>query len=78
MSRFGWWWHSCGGRIRQSKHDKHSCVYLIEAHPKHGVRAKEMLATMERRRDTLWTSVFTVGEVLTGPYKRGASDLAPG
>jgi len=40
-------------------------VYLIEAHPKHGVRAKEMLATMERRRDTLCTSVFTVGEVLT-------------
>ena len=51
-------------------------VYLIEAHPKHGVRAKEILATMERRRDTLCTSVFTVGEVLTGPYKRGASDLA--
>jgi len=51
-------------------------VYLIEAHPKHGVRAREILATMERRRDTLCTSVFTVGEVLTGPYKRGASDLA--
>ncbi len=51
-------------------------VYLIEAHPKHGVRAKEMLATMERRRDTLCTSVFTLGEVLTGPYKRGASGLA--
>jgi predicted nucleic acid-binding protein len=51
-------------------------VYLIEAHPKHGVRAKEMLAAMVRRRDTLCTSVFTVGEILTGPYKRGASDLA--
>ena len=51
-------------------------VYLIEAHPKHGVRVKEILATMERRRDTLCTSVFTVGEVLTGPYKRGASDVA--
>jgi uncharacterized protein len=51
-------------------------VYLMEAHPKHGVRAKEMLATMERRRDTLCTSVFTVGEVLTGPYTRVASDLA--
>jgi predicted nucleic acid-binding protein len=51
-------------------------VYLIEAHPEHGVRAKEIFAAMNRRRDTLCTSVFTIGEVLTGPYKKGAVELA--
>ena len=29
-----------------------------------------------RRRDTLCTSVFTVGEVLTGLYKRGEIEMA--
>jgi predicted nucleic acid-binding protein len=51
-------------------------VYLIEAHPEHGVRAREIFASMNRRRDSLCTSVFTVGEVLTGPYKKGAVELA--
>jgi predicted nucleic acid-binding protein len=31
---------------------------------------------MRERGDTLCTSVFTVGEVLTGPYKRGATETA--
>ena len=51
-------------------------VYLIEAHPEHGVRAREIFAAMKMRRDTLCTSVFTIGEVLTGPYKKGAVELA--
>jgi len=50
-------------------------VYLIEASAEHGNRVKEILATMERRRDTLCTSLFTIGEVLTGPYKNGALNL---
>lgn len=51
-------------------------VYFIEEHPEHTLRVREVLATMERRRDTLCTSVFTLGEVLTGPYKKGAVELA--
>jgi predicted nucleic acid-binding protein len=50
-------------------------VYLIEEHPEHTVRVREILVSMERRRDTLCTSVFTIGEVLTGPYKRGATEV---
>ena len=51
-------------------------VYLIEAHPDHGARAREILAAMSRRRDSLCTSAFTVGEVLRGPYIKGAVELA--
>src|SRR5436305_12006148 len=47
-------------------------VYFIEDNPKFKPRVKSILATMHKRQDTLCTSVFTVGEVLTGPYKRGA------
>jgi predicted nucleic acid-binding protein len=50
-------------------------VYFIEDHPQYKPRVKSILATMHRRQDTLCTSVFTVGEILTGPYKRGASAL---
>lgn len=50
-------------------------AYMIEAHPEHGVRTKQILAAMRNRRDILCTSIFTLGEVLTGPYKRGAMDL---
>jgi predicted nucleic acid-binding protein len=31
---------------------------------------------MEQRRDTLCTSAFTLGEVLTGPYRKNALDTA--
>ena len=50
-------------------------VYFIEDHPQYKMRVKSILATMHRRQDTLCASVFTVGEVLTGPYKRGASAI---
>ena len=50
-------------------------VYFIEDHPQYKLRVKSILATMHRRQDTLGTSVFAVGEVLTGPYKRGASAI---
>ncbi len=49
-------------------------VYLFEAHPEHAGRVEHIYRAMERRRDTLCTSVFTLGEILTGVYKRKALD----
>jgi predicted nucleic acid-binding protein len=51
-------------------------AYLIEANPEHGFRVQQILSSMKKRQDTLCTSIFTIGEVLTGPYKKGAFDLA--
>jgi len=51
-------------------------AYLIEANPEHGLRVQEILGGMKKRQDTLCTSIFTIGEVLTGPYKKGAIALA--
>jgi predicted nucleic acid-binding protein len=51
-------------------------VYLIEYYPEHGPRTEEIRNKMQERGDSLCTSVFTVGELLTGFYKRGAHDLA--
>ena len=47
-------------------------IYLIEANPQYAPRVKAIYEEMLRRRDTLCTSVFTLGEVLTGPRKVGA------
>jgi predicted nucleic acid-binding protein len=44
-------------------------IYLLEANPVFGQRVQRMHETMLRRGDMLCTSVFTVGEVLTGPRK---------
>ena len=51
-------------------------VYLIEANPDHGPRPKEIRAKMRERGDSLCTSVLTVGEILTGYYKRGERKTA--
>ena len=50
-------------------------VYFIEGHPQFGERVKQIYASISRRQDTLCTSVFTLGEVLTGLEKKGAQDL---
>jgi len=50
-------------------------IYLLEADPRFGPRVLRIKEEMTRRGDRLCTSAFTVGEVLTGPRKRGASDL---
>jgi len=50
-------------------------VYLIEENPEFYARVKQIYQAMARRQDTLCTSVFTIGEVLTGPHKKGAQDL---
>lgn len=50
-------------------------VYLFEDNPEYVARVREIHTAIEKRRDTLCTSIFTVGEVLTGPCKRGALDV---
>ena len=51
-------------------------IYRLEDHPQHAERMNRIHERMEERGDKLCTSVFTVGEVLTGIYKRGALEMA--
>jgi predicted nucleic acid-binding protein len=51
-------------------------VYWLEDHPLHAGRMDRIREWMELRGDTLCTSAFTVGEVLTGPYRSGAIETA--
>jgi len=51
-------------------------IYWIEEHPEYSVRVGELHKTMMGRGDTLCTSVFTAGEILTSMYKRGAAEQA--
>lgn len=51
-------------------------VYWLEDHPDHSARMNQIRKRMEARRDTLCSSIFTVGEVLTGFYNRGALEAA--
>lgn len=46
-------------------------IYLLEGNLVYAQKVKAILAEMQRRGDTLCTSVFTLGEVLTGPRKYG-------
>ncbi|HEV2990136.1 MAG TPA: PIN domain-containing protein [Candidatus Angelobacter sp.] len=48
-------------------------VYWLEGHSTYAKRVQHILSKMEARRDRLCTSVFTVAEVLVGPYKVGDS-----
>jgi predicted nucleic acid-binding protein len=45
-------------------------IYLLEGNPVFGKRVEHFYEAMLRRGDILCTSIFTVGEVLTGPQKR--------
>jgi|ERR1051326_310007 predicted nucleic acid-binding protein len=51
-------------------------VYWLEDQPQHADRVHQIWTAMEARGDTLCSSVFTVGEVMVGPYKRGRLDVA--
>ncbi len=51
-------------------------IYWLEDHPQHADRINLIRERMEARGDKLCTSAFTVGEVLTGIYKRGAQEVA--
>lgn len=50
-------------------------IYWIEDHPVYAPTVERIANAMQRRGDTLLTSVFTVGEVLVGPMKQGRSDI---
>jgi predicted nucleic acid-binding protein len=49
-------------------------VYWLENHPRYAKRVRHILSKMKERQDQLCTSSFTVGEILVGPYKVGASE----
>ncbi|HKR97820.1 MAG TPA: type II toxin-antitoxin system VapC family toxin [Candidatus Angelobacter sp.] len=46
-------------------------VYLLENHPVYAKRVQQIRSRMNERHDRLYTSAFTVGEILTGTYKAG-------
>ena len=48
-------------------------IYLLEGNPQFSPRVEAILKRMQERGDTLCTSVFTLGEVLIGPRKVGAT-----
>jgi predicted nucleic acid-binding protein len=51
-------------------------VYWLEDNPSYADRVQGIWEAMKRRGDTLCSSVFTVGEALTGSYKRGSPEAA--
>ena len=51
-------------------------IYWLEAHPRHGPQVQRVHRQMEQRGDELCTSVFTLGEILTGAYKTGHTSEA--
>ena len=51
-------------------------VYWLEEHPQHSLRVGEIRDKMNARGDTLCTSSLTLGEILTGIYKKGDPSVA--
>ena len=51
-------------------------LYWLEEHPKYAPGIARLLERMTERQDTLYTSAFTIAELLVGPYKRGDEGLA--
>jgi len=51
-------------------------IYLLESHPQLSPKVERILRQIESRGDTLMTSVFTIGEVLTGPRRAGVTKIA--
>lgn len=56
--------------------DTNIFIYLIESRGSHGQKAAELLERMTVRRDTVYTSTLTLGEVLTLPLHKGDVKLA--
>lgn len=50
-------------------------IYLLEGNPQFLPKVQRILGQMGTRGDTLTTSVFTLGEVLTGPRRAGAGEV---
>lgn len=55
--------------------DTNLFIYLVEAHPKYSQRVVELRRRMLKRRDQLYTSALTLGEVLVKPVETGNEAL---
>ena len=53
-------------------------VYWIEVHPRFGPRVAALHERMQERKDQLFTSTLTIGELLAGAYSAGNAALAVG
>jgi predicted nucleic acid-binding protein len=51
-------------------------VYWLEDHPQQAPKVKRIFEKMEQRSDVLCTSTFTMAELLVGPKKHRAPDVA--
>ena len=51
-------------------------IYWFEEDSRYIERVHTILTSMRQRKDTLCTSLFTVGEILVVPYKKGAHEAA--
>lgn len=47
-------------------------IYLLEGNPIFGPKVRKILSRIVSRGDALSTSVFSLGEILTGPRRRGS------
>lgn len=56
--------------------DTNLFIYLLEDHGELADRVETLLARMKARGDQLYTSVLTLGEVLTRPLRENRMDLA--
>jgi predicted nucleic acid-binding protein len=51
-------------------------IYWLENNPQFATRVGQIRARMEERGDELITGAFTFGEVMAGPYRIGAYQIA--
>jgi predicted nucleic acid-binding protein len=51
-------------------------IYWLDIHPQYGKHVERIRQRMVQRGDRLCTSIFTLGEVLTGAYKTGRTTEA--
>jgi uncharacterized protein len=47
-------------------------IYMLEGNPIFGPKVRRILNQVVNRGDTLSTSVFSIGEILTGPRRRSS------
>lgn len=47
-------------------------IYVLEGNPTFGPKVRRILHQIVSRGDILSTSVFSIGEILTGPRRRGS------
>jgi len=48
-------------------------IYMLEGNPTFGPKVRKILNQIVSRGDILSTSVFSIGEILTGPRRRGSA-----